>query len=363
VLVLDSIIFNLQRAGGISKYWAKLLGGYHQRKLNYQEIVYENDNIFSRDLAHIPSQSFPVRINRYLDVKCKAKKDTVFHSSYFRLPKSEMPTVCTVHDFMYELFDKGIKKRIHIWQKRRCMINSDVIICVSEHTKNDLYRLYPKIAQNKHVEVIYNGVDDDFINLELASDYLIEINGFVLHRRGFLLYVGSRNGCKNFNEALSLASDFIKRNPSLKFVCVGGGGVKESEILNFPDMIGKVIHLSFIENEQLNILYNIAFSLVFTSSYEGFGIPALEAQKAGCPVIYQSISSLSEVMGYNDTDINSRSYSDIYHSINDDLSRSDIIRKGIEKASFFSWNLTVDNTLKAYRKAIEIYKGVHYYGN
>ena len=52
-----------------------------------------------------------------------------------------------------------------------------------------------------------------------------------------------------------------------------------------------------ISNERLNLLYNNAFALIYPSYYEGFGIPVLEAQKAGCPVIAYNSSSITEIIG------------------------------------------------------------------
>ena len=66
--------------------------------------------------------------------------------------------VTTIHDLIYERFGSGLGRRIHIAQKRQSLAAADCIVCVSEHTRSDLYEYYPMTRQ-KRVLVIPNGVD------------------------------------------------------------------------------------------------------------------------------------------------------------------------------------------------------------
>ena len=112
------------------------------------------------------------------------------HSSYFRpiRNKKSSMVVVTVHDFIYEKFNKGISRKIHLYQKNRALQQADAIICVSENTK-DFIEYYPWIDENK-IFVVYNGLDTNHKKLPPVNGFTIR--GIDLRRNSYLVYIGSR---------------------------------------------------------------------------------------------------------------------------------------------------------------------------
>jgi mannosyltransferase len=102
---------------------------------------------------------------------------------------------------------------------------------------------------------------------------------------------------------------------------------------------------------ELNALYNNAFALVYPSSYEGFGIPVVEAMKAGCPFIALNKSSIPEVAGDAGVlmdDLTIDFFNEALSRIKTD--RDEIIIKGLNQVSNFSWEKCYYETLKIYKE-------------
>ena len=102
----------------------------------------------------------------------------------------------------------------------------------------------------------------------------------------------------------------------------------------------------------LNNLYNQSLALIYPSSYEGFGLPIIEALKAGCPVICNKGSSTGEIGGeYVLSGSMSKEF--IINSIlklNNESFRNDLVKNGIKYASSFTWEKTANQTLKIYEE-------------
>lgn len=216
----------------------------------------------------------------------------VFHSSYFRYSNDRNSiNVTTVHDFTYEHFVRGPRLWVHSWQKRLAVKKSKGIICVSENTKKDLLHFYPWVDP-EIVKVVYNGVGEEFYPVGNAASDLENELGFHPDKL-FLLFVGDRSAYKNFDAFVALAPYF----PEMDFVVVGGQPLSEVESRLLSPTQSRLHHFRGVSSEVLNLLYNTAYCFVYPSSYEGFGIPILEAMKAGCPVVSTNLSSIPEVAG------------------------------------------------------------------
>ena len=162
---------------------------------------------------------------------------------------------------------------------------------------------------------------------------------------------------KNLIRAVKTFVEFIKKNNIDDMVFILGGGHWQdfieklnTEIKNLGDYKEKIIKAGYIDDEDLAPLYSGAEWFVYTSQYEGFGLPPLEAMACGCPVITSNNSSLPEVVGnagimidWNSDEQHVKAYEDYY--FHPEL-REQNRQKGLARSKEFSWDKTVDLMIK-----------------
>jgi len=337
MVVIDGIIYTWHGHGGIGVYWDELYSYFKTKNMEVDFYDYVNSSVKSGAISVKPRY-----LERYRDFPLPIK-NCIFHSSYYRLPVSnnQVKTITTVHDFIYEKVIGGITQKLHSWQKFRAIRGSDAVICVSDNTRQDFMEYFPDFPESNEITV-YNGVSDHFKRLDATT---------ISERpeRPYVIFVGSRKGYKNF----SLAVDAVART-DLDLIIVGGGAFSSDELEQLEVKIKGRYHIAGkVSTPELNLLYNNAFCLLYPSLYEGFGIPVLEAMKAGCPVIAVNISSIPEISGGNALLFDEADPGIItsqLDSLNDLDFRNNLITKGVPWAERFTWRDTAEKTIDVYRK-------------
>lgn len=349
-IVFDNIIYDLQKLGGISVVWYELLSrqlktrrfdsrfmdnpmadNYVRKKLTIPKDLTIDDNRF-------------VALKRCVPVKLSIGEPFIFHSSYYRYCNTpNVINITTVHDFTNEFFLTGPKKIMHTWLKFRALRHSDYIVCISENTKRDLLSFLPEISEEK-IRIIYNGVSDDY---QPTGNGLTMPLPFL--DKSYVLFVGSRVSYKNFRLVWKAIKD-TKYN-----LVITGPELTDQEKADLDRNLSadRYRSMGFVSNSDLNTLYNHAACLAYPSLYEGFGIPILEAQKAGCPVIAYNGTSVPEVCGKSPLLMDEPTEHAFMEKLclldNQDLMKA-VRMAGMENAKRFTWDAMYINYVKLYKE-------------
>ena len=288
-LIIDGIIYSLQNNGGISRVFNEILDEITELdEFDLSVLIYKKSGVVFDKNSTQWSDKVIQRAYRPLErirsVDTNMFEGGVFHSSYYRLPTNRsLSVITTVHDFTHEILNKGIKSSLFKYQKYNALKKSEKIVCISKSTRNDLLRMYPDINEKK-IDIIYNGVSSEF--------YIENTNLLSYRKKNYVLFVGSRAPYKGFDRAVRAVSKIT----DISLVIVGGGALSKSESNMLDELVPSRFELvGNISDDLLRSYYNGALCLIYPSLYEGFGLPVVEAQACGCPVLAVNSSSIPEV--------------------------------------------------------------------
>ena len=277
----------------------------------------------------------------------------VFHSTYESVPsQNRIPSVVTIHDLYYEKFERLNPTRwtnANIARRRYCLARADSIVCVSKATRSDLLETYPDLVPDI-VTVVHLAA------ASLGDEPLMEQEQAIIDAasdRPFLLYVGNRTGYKNFE----LLARGLKDHPNLQDLRVVAVGGEPADLHRpFLDRLGlasRFLFLGATEDRVLRELYMRAVALVSTSLYEGFGLPILEAQAHGCPVVASAIPAHIEVAGPGAVLYAPDSALELTGALmSASADRERLIRTGHENSSKFSWKRAAEELSSLYRDLV-----------
>lgn len=215
------------------------------------------------------------------------------HELPFNIKKSKVKSVISFHDLIYEKYPSQfgfIDSSLYKYKYRKSTQLADIVVAISQSTKNDLIDLYGLNPQK--TEVIYQGQSVTIAQPNAAK-------ATISLPPNYWLYVGSIIERKRLEDIiLAISSMPLKEQKPL--VVVGTGkeyAQKVRSLIQDKGMDDQVIFTGQVSNTQLGHIYRHATALLFPSMYEGFGIPLIESIASGTPVIAAKVSSLPEAAG------------------------------------------------------------------
>jgi glycosyltransferase involved in cell wall biosynthesis len=358
----DDQIFVSQRRGGISRYFSELIDQFSTREDFGVEPLLDfrftaNEHLLGVPGTGVRSSPLPARldkarllrqVNRYTSRRRPA--EILHHTYYMRdaLSRSTPRRVCTVYDMIPELFPENFPQGNPHQAKRAVVDACDAVICISDTTRRDLVRIYGPI--DKPVIVTPLAVGADFHLASRPPPPRPQV-------RPYVLFVGQRGTYKNFTVLARAFRDIAHEFPRLDLLCVGGGPFTADEAAGLGELLvsGRV-RQTHVPDAALPNIYRDARCFVFPSRYEGFGLPALEAMAAGCPVIVADNDCLAEVVADAAVRFDADDFealAELLRVAADDGPWSTALReKGRSRARAFTWEATALATAEVYRRVL-----------
>jgi glycosyltransferase involved in cell wall biosynthesis len=292
---------------GVGNYVSALLLAMCEQERDVHFILFGNTSVIFPKMPNVTVKAAPSKwrgplwhtmvLGRLLaNSRVQAFWGTNGYLPPFRL--RGIATVVTIHD-LADVFVPNTQSHAVRWSRRllqpRAIQLADRVIAVSEATATDIEAVYRRRAD----EVIHPLVSTHFHTMTEAEANVV-LAKYGLPER-FLLTVGTLEPRKNL---VALIAAYIYRRqcdvelPPL--VLVGGDGWREGNIQRSilrAEQSGWVRRLGFVPSEDLPALYGACEVFLMPSLYEGFGMPLIEAQLCGAPVIHGSHASMVEAAG------------------------------------------------------------------
>lgn len=320
---------------------------------------YKNVQIF---YFRLPPTLLAVLWNKIhvLPIELFIGKCDIFHTSDWTEPPAfKAKTIATIHDLAPFVNSQWLHPKIvsthrqkMFWAAKKC----HHFICVSDNTRRDLLKYFPKINPSI-CTVIYEAAEDKY------GEFLKLSPGVQKHKissiekqyglKRFILSQGTREPRKNLTNLISAFNLYRKNNSHSKVeLAITGKYGWGKDVLHLKNPYIKI--LGYIPEKDMVALHASALFLAYPSRYEGFGLPLIKSMKVGVPVLSSNTSSMPEVVGDSGILVNPNSIDEIYQGIQKLLSsatlRKQLSQKAIKNSAKFSWKQTALNTLNIYSK-------------
>ena len=269
---------------------------------------------------------------------------------------SSCPAVVTIHDLSFARFPRLFRpaNRLYLTLMTRLSARrARRFIAVSAYTASESQRLLG--IPRGRIDVVYHGVDPAF--RPLLTEQIEAFRRRAELPQRFVLCVGTLEPRKNH---IRLVEAFARvRERAVKLVLVGGKGWLYDELFGRVEalgMSGDVVFPGYVANDDLPLWYNAAVAFAYPSLYEGFGMPVLEAQACGTPVLTSTASSLPEAAGDGALMVDAHDIDAMAEALDriltDEPLRRDLRERGLAHARQFTWEKTARETASVYRRTI-----------
>jgi glycosyltransferase involved in cell wall biosynthesis len=368
-IIYSHDIFSFQAYGGISRYFVEIAKRIPTDEAQVQVFAGLHINEYLKGVPGLIGFKLPALKNRGVTARIinasmyivrksinnlvqraliKSDPQTILHLSYYTRPpaKRKLKLVVTVYDMIPELFGQYFPRHdraTHL--KRLCCEQADKVIAISNCSKKDLTDVFG--VTDEKIAVIHLG---NPLEKVVSGEWKEAIQA------PYVFYVGARGGYKNFDRLLQTFAQSSLLRKNFPLICFGDR-FSRAEQERLKDLgLGHRVHQVSGSDSLLASYYKHARAFVFPSLYEGFGIPLLEAMGLGCPVLCSNRGPFPEIVGdagiYFDPEDVIHMQSILEKALFDDTLLGEMVKRGYQRSSAFSWDRTARQTLALYRSLL-----------
>jgi glycosyltransferase involved in cell wall biosynthesis len=288
-VMYDEQIFLLQDYGGISRYFTELIKTFHahpemgvvpllsSRTVRNQYLLGETDFLELRRVDSRLSALWHLIFRALVTRETNEPVDLVHQTFYlpgFFSRFGKRPKAVTLFDMIPENTESNTKFWNPHFAKKYILPKADLVFSISESSTKDMFVEY---GIKIDVTTTYLGV---------GPEYQPKLPKFEWQPEKYFLFVGNRDGYKDCELAIRSFAKVAKKLPGVHLFLVGGGSLKKSEKdLIFNLGVEEAIFQRSVSTEELPNVYSNSRGLIYTSRYEGFGLPLVEAMASGVAVL------------------------------------------------------------------------------
>ncbi len=353
-MVALELIRNLQKIDHENEYFIFI-------KPDEDRCLQSTDNFH---IVELDGGMYPVWEQYYLPRAVKKYDCDILHCTSNTAPVNPgAKLVVTLHDIIYmeknPLLAKGFTPYQRFgnlyrrWDVPRILKKAEKIITVSHFEKQRIASFFG--LDDHKLIAVHNGVSNHFRPIKDQDELERIKNKYKLPER-FVFFLGNTDPKKNTEGVIKAFALYVQKSgDNLYLVMPDYDNRALDDILQKTQsqFIKDKIHLTgYIDNKELPGIISQAQLFLYPSLRESFGIPILEAQRSGCPLITSNTSSMPEVAGDGALFVNPYLPEDIASKMEQILTnpglRKDLIERGLKNSKRFSWENMATQVLKIY---------------
>jgi len=344
---------------GLWNYSTQLMAGLQGKGVDVRRIQLPEPLIRASSLAYVQGLQRLAWENTAMPMNFMRKSIGLFHcTNNYGIPFfMPCPSVLTVHDFvpliLRDTYWPQHKKRLAYQTFLNHALRSATrIIAISDFTRDALLQRFPAAAGK--VRRVYHGCGKQYRRVEDSAAIERTLQKLKLPHE-YVLTMGGTEPRKNVASVVELFRERWNQGQKTPTLAIVGDIWRGHEVKPW-NLTPNIVFLGSVAEEELIHLYNRCLLFVFPSLLEGFGLPLLEAMGCGAPVLAMRASSVPEVTGDAAILVEPGSLKELAQAVErllrDSSLRSELAKRGRERASGFTWEKAATETLEVYQEAM-----------